>query len=298
MSLQQPTYGLGVFDLISDQQLTAGIFLDSIPIGLVIGLCWHSIILIIQKLQHSKKKSRSYFIPALMIFNNVFNSMYTFLSFYVIYVEENCQFLSYLANVSNHAALTSFTVFILYFAYIVSNKDIWVKRICNILVVHRVGWAIYDLCVTKFVWDPDTGICNYMQDPHSVFFNFVDLTNDCFTTLVNLRVAITRLSLESNITQTLMERNLVRSIVVVTVSAFALWVGNVSQSQYWLSVVPLWKAYVLARCINFDLLFEEDLEKRLQKKSFMKMVRESLPGQTGVKTMEKRHIMHSSTSKD
>ncbi|TPX41518.1 hypothetical protein CcCBS67573_g10570 [Chytriomyces confervae] len=236
--------------------------------GAVIEQSLTSMVMIVDRLRDPARKNGGTFVPTLMLLNNLFNAIYNASSIFPLYNEHSCVPMGFVCNVSAHIYFLSFDVFVLFIAHAMSNKSIWVKRASAALLLHRAGWACYDLAVSGAVWDADGQECYYYQVPESSYFPVGDILCDCFATGVITMVVFTRLTLDSNMSKALIERNFVRSITVLGANLFAVYAANNwGDSIFWLSLSVAFQSYVLARAMNFDLLFEETLNVRLNKQS-------------------------------
>ncbi|KAJ3231539.1 hypothetical protein HDU81_003686 [Chytriomyces hyalinus] len=236
--------------------------------GAVIEQSLSSMAVIADRLRDPARKKGGTFVPALMLLNNLFNAMYNLTSIFPLYNEHTCVPMGFVCNLSSHIYFLSFDVFVLFIAHAMSNKNIWVKWASAALLLHRAGWACYDLAVSGAVWDPDGQECYYNQVPESSYFSIGDILCDCFATGVILVVVFTRLSLESNMSRALIKRNFVRSITILGANLFAIYAANNwGDSVFWLSFSVAFQSYLLARSMNFDLLFEEALDVRLNRQS-------------------------------
>ncbi|KAI8620237.1 hypothetical protein BC830DRAFT_585184 [Chytriomyces sp. MP71] len=99
--------------------------------------------------------------------------------------------------VASHIFLVSFDIYMLYYAYLISNFDKWIRVISVSFVMFRIGWAITELHQSTFAFDISLNQCAYYQDPVTAYYNIVDIACDELTTMVNIYLIVFRLNLSS-----------------------------------------------------------------------------------------------------
>ncbi|KAI8614331.1 hypothetical protein BC830DRAFT_392852 [Chytriomyces sp. MP71] len=263
---------MGDLPVMGIEQLLIGLIF-----GIVMEVCIGGILVILTRHPDQRKKKAGV-VPVMILFNNMCNIIYCGTSILIFFTERNCALSQMICNITSHLFFVSFDIFVSYCAYYVSDCDLRVMWMSSILIFHRMGWAVFDICFSGGEWDPVAQQCTYTQYPPSSYYIVGDIVSDSFATIVSIYVAVHRLIVISNTSRRLLERNVVRSFAVILVSVFFVWVQNTWQDQFWLDLSCGIQAWTYARAINYDLLFEEDLATRLRQRSAVQRLRQSVSG--------------------
>ncbi|KAJ3263234.1 hypothetical protein HDU77_011095 [Chytriomyces hyalinus] len=247
------------------------LFLLAAMFGLVVENCINALAMLYTRknIGPPKRKWGEHFVPLLLLINNGANITYNLTSLFIFYDEVTCAPMARVCNVSSHLVFLSTDTYILFCAYTISNRHVWVRNISVIIVLHRLGWAVYDIYESYGSFNEDIPFCEYIQNPMSAYYSTGDIVSDCFATLVIVIVAVVRLGGTSNISLGLIQRNLLRSLIIVGTSILAVYAGVNWVNQFWLGCSYAFQSYVLARAVNFDLMYDESLGERLEKKSML-----------------------------
>ncbi|KAJ3402486.1 hypothetical protein CcCBS67573_g02280 [Chytriomyces confervae] len=250
------------------------LLLQGIICGLVVENCINAIAIILKLRcgRSARREQKENSVPLLMLANNAANIVYSLTSPFIFYNQVTCAPMARLCNFSSHVFFLTYDIFVLFAAYIISNRHVWVKNVSAVLVLNRFGWAVYDIYESYGYFDIEFQFCEYAQHPISAYYNMADIASDCFATLVTILVAILRLGGRSNVSVRLIERNLLRSIIIVATSIFIVFMGLNWVNQFWIGWGFAFQAYVLARLMNLDLMYGESLDKRLQKKTVLQFM--------------------------
>ncbi|KAJ3231146.1 hypothetical protein HDU81_003960 [Chytriomyces hyalinus] len=242
--------------------------------GLVVENCINALVVLHARHRnaHSKRKKGEQLVPLLLLINNGANIIYNLTSLFIFYDQVTCAPLARVCNIASHLFFLSTEIYILFSAYAISNRHVWVRIISITIVLHRLGWALYDIYESYGFYDEEIPYCEYIQNPVSAYYSIGDIVADCFATLVIVIVAVVRLGGTSNVSLGLIQRNLLRSLTVVGTSTFAVYAGVNWVNQFWTGWSYAFQAYVLARAVNFDLMYDESLSQRLEKKSVLQAV--------------------------
>ncbi|KAI8611920.1 hypothetical protein BC830DRAFT_617226 [Chytriomyces sp. MP71] len=246
------------------------------PFGqLILGVCYGSVteicigslftIVAIQMTAHKKRESTGTIAASLMTINNITNAFFSLTSLTIFWNTSTCAPFLLASNISSHIFLSSFSVYVLFCAYQISNRNIRVKQVSMVLLVHRVAWGAADIALSYGQYDSDSQQCIYVQNPVTAFSNVSDMLCDAFATLVTVFVATRRLSAKSNMSRGLLERSIVRSVTVIGSGSFLVLTGQYWTDPFWILFAYAIQAWIIARLLNFDLFFLENLETRLSK---------------------------------
>ncbi|ORY43499.1 hypothetical protein BCR33DRAFT_766670 [Rhizoclosmatium globosum] len=184
------------------------------------------------------------------------------MSFSYVSTEKTCQGFGIALNLTSHLFLVSFDVFVLFVTFYVANKDKIVYRLSCLVLLNRLVWAVADIILSSASWDSEAFSCNYNQyEITGLGYNCSDLICDFYATATVLWITSKRFSSSSQLVRSILEKNVSRSIVIIAQASFLMYASVAWTDQYALAMAWNMQTYILARCVNYDLLFTVDPDK-------------------------------------
>ncbi|KAJ3071121.1 hypothetical protein HDU98_005804 [Podochytrium sp. JEL0797] len=137
---------------------------------------------------------------------------------------EDCYISSVVFNISGHAFLVSFGIFLLYKTWIVCRQSNSFLYLSVLLIAIRVAWASYDSVASQGSWFNNT--CEYNQNEVSGYgYVAADITIDftcTFCTLAQGSKYVSHTSVMKRLIAMLVFENVLRSCIVLVVNAVTL----------------------------------------------------------------------------
>ncbi|KAJ3402374.1 hypothetical protein HDU80_005164 [Chytriomyces hyalinus] len=228
----------------------------------------------ILNIMRRRSNVKHYVLPSLLGIVNL--SGFLFLSSQLISLfldERYCVWTSVFSNCTSHVFAVGCDAFLLSVALVLSNNDANVFKISCVVLIHKLAWSASDIFMSGGVWDREAHACIYLQNHTTgVGSNVGDLLADLFSTFVVAVLVVKKMDVKSNMSAGLMERNGTRSAVVTVLVIVASYGEVYITDQVALNFVYILQAYIMGRCINYDLYFSQDLATRLEKTSTIQMV--------------------------
>ncbi|KAJ3283479.1 hypothetical protein HDU79_009050, partial [Rhizoclosmatium sp. JEL0117] len=170
--------------------------------------------------------------------------------------EQTCPIGQRMTNMGSHFFYLTFNAFLLFKTYAVSEYNDWVARLALLLWTHRFAWSLVDVFASNATWDREFQYCNFVQYPPSgIGYNAADIFCDWFATVVS--ITFTWKYMNSNVTrigEIVLQDNVFRSIVILIVNSYAIYLSSVSTGPF-APMVYLGQGYVYTRSVNLELLW-------------------------------------------
>ncbi|KAI8620501.1 hypothetical protein BC830DRAFT_522768 [Chytriomyces sp. MP71] len=231
-------------------------------------LSFKSLILSIKK---SRKVGRGAVAPLIMTSVNLFGCLYGPVYLLSNFIDTNCQGWALSFKVVMHIFFILFgnDLFLVFKSWVVSQKRPAIAVVGGLLLIHRIGWAVWDNMKSYAFMDPSSKLCFYNQDQLSSFgFLLADLLVDFFCTLVTGYVAIRDVDRTSTRMQSLyrilIAENVLRTAFLVTVNTVTVYyasqsafLGNLSASSDTdlMLMFPALLNYIYAVALNTEFFF-------------------------------------------
>ncbi|KAJ3233463.1 hypothetical protein HDU81_002263 [Chytriomyces hyalinus] len=207
--------------------------------------------------------------PVLLDLVNIFGAAYQVSNLIVLFLDETTCVPFYIFNNLMSQLFFIFSdVFFLYITYLMSDFSSWVLGFSILLTFNRVGWGMADVAYSGGLFLLEDSSCIYNQNKVTgTAYPLSDMAADLFATAVMVHVVIHKLRVHSNVSFNLITRNVIRSATITAISTFSMWAISERDDQFYLTLMYNAQIYVIARCVNYDVLFDEQLSKRLNQKS-------------------------------
>ncbi|KAJ3403725.1 hypothetical protein CcCBS67573_g03398 [Chytriomyces confervae] len=205
-------------------------------------------------------------VPLLIGLINIWGAIYMTFAFLAMFASDSsCKLFCFMTNLSSQLFLLTSDSFLLYVSYLLSNRGPRVFAIAIILILHRASWAIADLHYSTGHFDDYLQVCLYVQHPLTgTGYSVADIVCDIFSTVLIIYVAFTKLSMSSNMSLHLLRRNGCRSLALLATNSYCVYAfWNWDSDFFGFFVIYNLQAYIFARCVNYDLLFDEDVSTRM-----------------------------------
>ncbi|KAJ3262136.1 hypothetical protein HDU77_000494 [Chytriomyces hyalinus] len=246
----------------------AELFIIGIFVGAPLEVCLGALLL---RWTRPKKahQSKRQIAPILLDLVNVFGVAYQVSNLIVLFLDETTCVPFYIFNNMMSQLFFIFSdMFFLFITYLMSDFSSWVLSFAILLTFNRVGWGIADVAYSGGLFILEDSSCIYSQNIITgTAYPLSDMAADLFSTAVMVHVVIHKLRVHSNVSINLVTRNGIRSATITAISTFAMWAISVWEDQFYLTLMYNAQIYVIARCVNYDTLFDEQLSKRLNQKS-------------------------------
>ncbi|ORY43476.1 hypothetical protein BCR33DRAFT_717683, partial [Rhizoclosmatium globosum] len=211
----------------------------------------------------SEDAGASSFIPVagIMSLFNAFCIAYNALFIRSFFLDgSNCWSGQRATNVCSHMFYLSFDLFLLYKTYTLSLHSKVVLVAMTVILLHRIVWTVWDIIKSQGVWDDSAQNCEYVQYPTTgIGYNSADIISDSFCTLtailLNYKSLVTGPVTDS--IKVIVQENILRSFVVVTVNSFELYAATNWTDPYLTLLAFLIQNYTYARCLNAELFWIE-----------------------------------------
>ncbi|KAJ3241418.1 hypothetical protein HDU78_001831 [Chytriomyces hyalinus] len=229
------------------------------------------LILSVQKFNVSKAS-----IPAIMIVVNLVSLIFGPLYIWSLLASTDCQQSSLVSKITLHVFVISFSYFLLFKAWVVSQKRPWVAGFAFLLIANRCTWAVLD-CMWSYSKQIPGG-CVYIQDKTSIIgISTGGILVDVFATTTTIVSAFRDVDEDSSnqlqrVYRVLIADNVIRSLLVLAANAFTLnysMVGTLniaSGSPSILLIIPAISNYVYTMATNLEF-FWIDVRKDIMQKS-------------------------------
>ncbi|KAJ3220539.1 hypothetical protein HDU81_011372 [Chytriomyces hyalinus] len=261
------TTGLRVDDLYQGFQETE-LFIIGAFVGAPLEVCLGALLL---KWTRPKKPRQSKWqaAPILLDLVNFFGAAYQISNLIVLFLDGTACVPFYIFNnITSHLFFICSDIFFLYITYLMSDFSSWVLGFSIMLTFNRIGWGLADVVYSGGLYVLDDGACIYSQNVTTgTAYPLSDMFVDLFSTAVMVHIVINKLRVQSQFSFNLICRNGIRSATITVISIFAMYAITVWESQFYLTLMYNAQVYVVARCVNYDILFDEQLGIRLNQKS-------------------------------
>ncbi|KAJ3239659.1 hypothetical protein HDU78_002747 [Chytriomyces hyalinus] len=232
------------------------------------------LILSIQKFNVSKAS-----IPAIMIVVNLVSMIFGPLYIWSLLASTDCQQSALVSKITLHVFVISFSFFLLFKAWVVSQKRSWVAVIGFLLISNRCVWAVLD-CLWSYSREVPGG-CLYLQDKAAIIgISTGGILVDVFATSTTIVSAFRDVDEDSSnklqrVYRVLIADNVIRSLLVLAANAFTLnysMVGTLNiasgagGSPTILLIIPAISNYVYTMATNLEF-FWIDVRKDIMQKS-------------------------------
>ncbi|KAJ3077232.1 hypothetical protein HDU98_006419 [Podochytrium sp. JEL0797] len=158
-------------------------------------------------------------------------------------------------NISAHVTLIAYDIFLLYKTFVVSEGDLKVYRIGAVLLLFRVAWAIWDICVSRGSWDPVALHCDFSQDLTSVtIYTATDILIATVCTAFSLLNIDTTAPFHS-----LLKDNTLRCLCTITITSYLLYTTLADQSNIY--IVTMVQAFLFAVFLNGECFWFADAKQ-------------------------------------
>ncbi|KAI9334569.1 hypothetical protein BDR26DRAFT_866844 [Obelidium mucronatum] len=228
---------------------------------------YHSLI------QHKKTEPsidtpRRIYSPLFIIMSlfNILSLVYNFMFLYSFLLNpQSCWIADFLCNVFAQLYYLVFDSFILFKSWSVAGFDKTTLVIALICVLHRAGWALFDLITSNAVWV--NGSCVFIQNPLSGSgVSAADLLCDFVATIVSLWFCKQRLKncfsigvngqSFANVLYILISENVLRSFVILITNSLILWCNFAAGTDPMLfPIVYAIQSWVFARLLNMEFVW-------------------------------------------
>ncbi|KAJ3236152.1 hypothetical protein HDU78_004746 [Chytriomyces hyalinus] len=268
------------------------LFIIGAFVGAPLELCLGALLL---KWTRPKKPGQSKWqlAPILLDLVNIFGAAYQISNLIALFLDRTtCVPFYIFNNIASQLFFICSDMFFLYITYLMSDFSSWVLNFSIALTVNRIGWGLADVVYSGGLYVLEDAACIYVQNiTTGTAYPLSDMLVDLFSTGVMVHVVIHKLRVQSQFSFNLICRNGetsvghccattfkiltiitiphkgFRSATIAVISCFCMWAIGVWESQFYLTLMYNTQIYVIARCVNYDILFDEQLGKRLNQKS-------------------------------
>ncbi|KAJ3396808.1 hypothetical protein HDU80_009829 [Chytriomyces hyalinus] len=244
------------------------LFIIGAFVGAPLELCLGALLL---KWTRPKKPGQSKWqlAPILLDLINIFGAAYQISNLIALFLDRTtCVPFYIFNNIASQLFFICSDMFFLYITYLMSDFSSWVLSFSIALTVNRIGWGLADVAYSGGFYVLEDAACIYIQNiTTGTAYPLSDMLVDLFSTGVMVHVVIHKLRVQSQFSFNLICRNGIRSATIAVISSFCMWAIGVWKSQFYLTLMYNAQVYVIARCVNYDILFDEQLGKRLNQKS-------------------------------
>ncbi|KAI9336763.1 hypothetical protein BDR26DRAFT_477720 [Obelidium mucronatum] len=224
--------------------------------GLTIEMCCNALITIfcrqVQKVSNFWAVSN-----VIMICFNVTSIIYSaFCVWSLLLGEAECSIVSMVDTALGHLFYVFFDGFMLFKTYLVSHRNKYMLAAVSVLLVNRIVWSFLDTHYSSAEWDDTEKMCVYTQNAWTgVGYNSADTIIDAFATLAVILICYKKFDSLKHAYKALIEKNILRSIVVISMDIFLIWSSENWTSQYLSWLAWFMQNYVLSRALNWDLFW-------------------------------------------
>ncbi|KAI8840719.1 hypothetical protein BJ741DRAFT_661991 [Chytriomyces cf. hyalinus JEL632] len=204
-------------------------------------------------------------IPAIMVVTNVLSLMFAPVYVWSILSKTDCNEVAMAFKVSMHMFFPTFSFFLLYKTWIVSQKRRTVAVCAAILMVNRCTWAVLDILQSKAIQTPAG--CFYMQDKVTIVgISSGGLLIDLFCTGVTIMSAFRDVDTQTpsklqKVYQVLVADNVLRSVSIMAVNGFTLNYAVCSSLQVIpgtpsvMILIPSVSGFVYTQALNVEFFW-------------------------------------------
>ncbi|ORY46575.1 hypothetical protein BCR33DRAFT_715617 [Rhizoclosmatium globosum] len=155
-----------------------------------------------------------------------------------------------------HLFYIFFDAFMLYKTYQISHKNFYILFINVILMANRIIWSVLDTTHSSAAYDTTEQLCVFNQNEWTgIGYNAADTIIDSYATIVAVAASWHKFNSWRNTYRAMVEKNILRSVIVISMDAFLVWANANWTTQYLSWLCWFLQNYTLARALNWDLFW-------------------------------------------